>query len=91
MVAPGILPESFSLGGHDFSHAETRRKGKQKVRSLPRTYLRSKIFPLFLPCAAHYVKNVRDDISNWDPDPAEVDKLLLGLQKAGLTFGPTSA
>jgi tetratricopeptide (TPR) repeat protein len=34
---------------------------------------------------------VRDDITTWDPDPAEVDKLLLGLQKAGLTFGLTSS
>jgi eukaryotic-like serine/threonine-protein kinase len=37
--------------------------------------------PVFLD-----LNNVRDDISTWDPDPAEVDKLLLGLQKAGLKF-----
>ena len=34
------------------------------------------------------LNNVRDDISIWDPDPAEVDKFLLGMQKAGLQFGP---
>jgi TolB-like protein len=34
------------------------------------------------------LNNVRDDIRLWDPDQPEVDKLLLGLQKAGLTFGP---
>jgi TolB-like protein len=36
------------------------------------------------------LNNVRDDIHLWDPDQAEVDKLLLGLQKAGLTFGPSA-
>jgi eukaryotic-like serine/threonine-protein kinase len=34
------------------------------------------------------LNNVRDDITLWDPDAAQVDKLLQGLQKAGLTFGP---
>ncbi len=34
------------------------------------------------------LNNVRDDILLWDPDAAEVDKFLLGMQKAGLTFGP---
>ena len=38
--------------------------------------------PVFLD-----LNNVREDISTWDPDLAQVDKLLLGLQKAGLTFG----
>jgi serine/threonine protein kinase/tetratricopeptide (TPR) repeat protein len=42
--------------------------------------------PIFLD-----LNNVRDDISTWDPDPAEVDKFLLGLQKAGLTFGPIAS
>jgi eukaryotic-like serine/threonine-protein kinase len=41
--------------------------------------------PVFLD-----LNNVRDDIHLWDPDQAEVDKLLLGLQKAGLTFGPSA-
>jgi hypothetical protein len=39
--------------------------------------------PVFLD-----LNNVRDDIHLWDPDQDEVDKLLLGLQKTGLTFGP---
>jgi TolB-like protein len=34
---------------------------------------------------------VRDDILLWDPDPAEVDKFLVGMQKAGLTFAPTNS
>jgi TolB-like protein len=34
------------------------------------------------------LNNVRDDINLWDPEPAEVDKFLLGMQKAGLQFGP---
>jgi TolB-like protein len=37
------------------------------------------------------LNNVRDDICIWDPDPAEVDKFLLGLQKAGLQFGPADS
>ena len=41
--------------------------------------------PVFLD-----LNNVRDDIHLWDPDQDEVDKLLLGLQKAGLTFGPSA-
>jgi tetratricopeptide (TPR) repeat protein len=40
-----------------------------------------KYSPVFLD-----LNNVREDISTWDPDSAEVGKLLLGLQKAGLTF-----
>ncbi|MBV9887328.1 MAG: protein kinase [Acidobacteria bacterium] len=42
--------------------------------------------PVFLD-----LNNVRDDISTWDPEPAEVDKFLLGLQKAGLKFGPSDS
>jgi TolB-like protein len=36
---------------------------------------------------------VRNELSRWDPDQAEVERFLLGLQKAGLHFGsiePTS-
>jgi tetratricopeptide (TPR) repeat protein len=32
------------------------------------------------------LENVRDDIALWDPDKAELEKLILGLQKAGLKF-----
>jgi TolB-like protein/cytochrome c-type biogenesis protein CcmH/NrfG len=35
------------------------------------------------------LNTVRDDILLWDPDPAEVDKFLLGMQKAGLRFAPS--
>jgi hypothetical protein len=30
------------------------------------------------------LNNVREDIAIWDPDKDEVEKFLLGLQKAGL-------
>ena len=33
------------------------------------------------------LKNVREDIAIWDPDKDEVEKFLLGLQKAGLKYG----
>jgi TolB-like protein len=33
------------------------------------------------------LNTVRDDILLWDPDLAEVDKFLLGMQKAGLQYG----
>jgi hypothetical protein len=36
------------------------------------------------------LENVREEIERWDPDPDEVEKFLLGLQKAGLKFGPNS-
>jgi hypothetical protein len=38
------------------------------------------------------LENVREDIGMWDPDKAEVEKFLQGLQKAGLKYGsPDSA
>jgi serine/threonine protein kinase/tetratricopeptide (TPR) repeat protein len=45
-----------------------------------------KFNPIFLD-----LNNVRDDLSTWEPDQSELDKFLLGLQKAGLTFGPSIA
>ena len=45
-----------------------------------------KYSPVFLD-----LNNVREDISTWDPDSAEVGKLLLGLQKAGLTFSASES
>jgi TolB-like protein/Tfp pilus assembly protein PilF len=35
--------------------------------------------------------NVREDIEKWDPERGEVDRLLQGLQKAGLKFGPAGS
>jgi TolB-like protein len=32
------------------------------------------------------LKNVREDVEMWDPDKDEVEKFLLGLQKAGMTY-----
>jgi TolB-like protein/Tfp pilus assembly protein PilF len=37
------------------------------------------------------LNNVREEIERWDPDPAEVDKFLLGMQKAGMKFGPSGS
>jgi serine/threonine protein kinase/tetratricopeptide (TPR) repeat protein len=37
------------------------------------------------------LENVREEIERWDPNPDEVEKFLLGLQKAGLKFGPASS
>ena len=33
------------------------------------------------------LENVREDVRLWDPDKDEVERLLQGLQKAGLTYG----
>ena len=33
------------------------------------------------------LNNVRDDIALWDPEKDEIEKMLLGLQKAGLKYG----
>jgi hypothetical protein len=33
------------------------------------------------------LENVRNDIGMWDPDEAEVEQFLQGLQKAGLKYG----
>lgn len=37
------------------------------------------------------LNNVRDDIEKWLTDKDVVEQLLLGLQKAGLTFGPSGS
>ncbi len=33
------------------------------------------------------LENVREEIARWDPDEAEVERLIQGLQKAGLKYG----
>ncbi len=42
--------------------------------------------PTFLDLA-----NVREDIEMWDPEKDQVEKFLLGLQKAGLKFGSAAS
>jgi hypothetical protein len=33
------------------------------------------------------LENVREEIARWDPDKDEVERLMQGLQKAGLKYG----
>jgi adenylate cyclase len=33
------------------------------------------------------LENVREEIARWDPDEGEVERLMQGLQKAGLKYG----
>ncbi len=37
------------------------------------------------------LETVREELAKWDPDKNEVEKFLLGLQKAGLQFGASTA
>ena len=52
----------------------------------PAIELLRKYNPTFLD-----LNNVRDDIEKWLTDKDAVDQLLQGLQKAGLTFGPSGS
>jgi TolB-like protein/cytochrome c-type biogenesis protein CcmH/NrfG len=45
-----------------------------------------KYTPMFLD-----LEKVREDIGMWDPDKDEVERLLQGLQKAGLKYGSTDS
>jgi TolB-like protein/Flp pilus assembly protein TadD len=37
------------------------------------------------------LENVREELGRWDPDPDDVERFLLGLQKAGLKYGPANS
>ena len=38
-----------------------------------------------------HLENVREDIEKWDPVKEDVDRLMEGLQKAGLQYGPADS
>jgi TolB-like protein len=37
------------------------------------------------------LENIREEIARWDPDKHEVERLMQGLQKAGLKYGPADS